>query len=94
MNDMEGFKVFISHSAEDSWVAQQIGRRIREDCGASTFLDVDDIAAGDNFMQRIHAELRQARELVYQRFRNGPTAGDATVRCGGCDGAGGRSYAH
>jgi len=45
-------------------VAQQIGRRIREDCGATTFLDVDDMAVGDNFMQRLHAELQQAQELV------------------------------
>ena len=64
MNDTEGFKVFVSHGTEDSWVAQQMGRRIREDCGASTFLDVDDVALGDNFKQRIHAELRQAQELV------------------------------
>ena len=64
MNDTQGFKVFVSHGAEDSWVAQQMGRRIREDCGASTFLDVDDVASGDNFKQRIHAELREAEELV------------------------------
>lgn len=64
IHDMEGFKVFISHSAEDAWVAQQIGRRIREDCGAMTFLDVDDIAVGDNFMQRLHQELLSAQELV------------------------------
>ena len=56
--------MFISHGAEDSWVAQQVGRRIREDCGATTFPDVDDMAVGDNFMQRLHAELQQAQEVV------------------------------
>ncbi len=61
---MNGFKVFISHGTADLWIAQQMGRRIREDCGAETFLDVDDIAVGDNFMQRIHVELQQAQELV------------------------------
>ncbi len=64
MNDIEGFKVFISHGAVDSWVAQQMGRRIREDCGASTFLDVDDVSSGDSFKQRIHAELCKVHELV------------------------------
>ena len=58
------YKVFISHGSEDKWVAQQIGRRIREDCGAETFLDVDDVAAGDNFERRIHAEMKESRELV------------------------------
>ena len=64
MNDMLRFKVFVSHGAADSWVARQIGRRIREDCGADTFLDVDDIASGDNFKERIKEELQQAQELV------------------------------
>jgi len=58
------YKVFISHGSEDKWVAQQIGRRIREDCGAETFLDVDDVATGDNFERRIHAEIKKSRELV------------------------------
>ena len=64
MNDMLKFKVFVSHGTADSWVARQMGRRIREDCGADTFLDVDDIASGDNFKERILAELYQAQELV------------------------------
>ena len=64
MNDMLSFKVFVSHGAGDSWVARQMGRRIREDCEAGTFLDVDDVASGDNFKERIHAELHQAQELV------------------------------
>ena len=29
-----------------------------------TYLDVDDVASGDNFKERIHAELHQAQELV------------------------------
>ena len=64
MNDMLRFKVFVSHGTTDSWVARQIGRRIREDCGADTFLDIDDVASGENFKERIHAELHQAQELV------------------------------
>ncbi len=64
MNDMLQFKVFVSHGTTDSWVARQIGRRIREDCGADTFLDIDDVASGENFKERIHAELHQAQELV------------------------------
>ena len=64
MNDSVRFKVFVSHGMEDSWVARQIGRRIHEDCGANTFLDVDDVASGDNFKERIYSELREAQELV------------------------------
>ena len=64
MSETETFKIFVSHSAADAWVARQMGRRISEDCGASIFLDVDDVASGDNFKERIHAELRLARELV------------------------------
>ncbi len=61
---MSQYKVFVSHGSADVWVAGQIGRRIREDCQASTFLDAEDIASGDNFKQRVHAELQQAQELV------------------------------
>ncbi len=58
------YKVFISHSAADAWIARQIGRRIREDCNAATFLDVENIASGDDFKRRIHAEVHGSRELV------------------------------
>jgi len=58
------YKVFLSHGAADGWIARQMARRIRDDCGALTFLDVEDVASGDDFKRRIHAEVRAAGEVV------------------------------
>jgi hypothetical protein len=57
------YRVFVSHSGDDTWVAEQIARGI-EDCGATAFLDSRDIAAGDNFKQRIHEEIPRCDELL------------------------------
>jgi hypothetical protein len=58
-----GHRVFVSHSGDDIWVAEQIAKGI-EDCGATAFLDRRDIAAGDNFKQRIHEEIVKCDELL------------------------------
>ncbi len=58
------YRVFISHAWADLWVGQQLDRRIREDAGAETFLDAFDIVKGDDFEDRIFAELRSMNELV------------------------------
>jgi TIR domain len=58
-----GYRVFISHASDDIWVAEQIARRI-EDCGATCFLDVRDIAAGDDFRARIRKEMPECDELL------------------------------
>jgi TIR domain-containing protein len=57
------YRVFVSHSGDDAWVAEQIARGI-EDCGATAFLDSRDITAGDNFKQRIHEEIPRCNELL------------------------------
>jgi hypothetical protein len=57
------YRVFVSHAGDDIWVAEQIARNI-EDCGASAFLDRRDIAAGDNFKERIHDEIPKCNELL------------------------------
>lgn len=57
------YRVFVSHASDDLWVAEQIAKSI-EDCGADTFLDRRDIAAGDNFKQRIREEIPKCNELV------------------------------
>ena len=64
MGSTPEYRVFISQGDQDRWIARQMGRRIREDSGALTFLDVDDVAVGDDFESRIHSEIRAARELV------------------------------
>jgi hypothetical protein len=56
-------RVFISHGTRDTWIAQQMSRRIIE-CGAETFVDVNDVATGDDFKKRVQAEIAQADELV------------------------------
>jgi hypothetical protein len=58
-----GYKVFISHASSDAWIAKQLRRRISE-LGGSSFLDVFDIAKGDNFKLRIRDEIRACDELL------------------------------
>jgi hypothetical protein len=58
-----GYRVFISHSGDDIWVAEQIARGV-EDCGATSFLDRRDIDAGDKFKERVHEEIAKCNELL------------------------------
>lgn len=60
---MAAYRVFVSHGGDDTWVASQIAHRI-EEVGATAFLDRRDIAAGDNFKQRIHEEIPKCNELL------------------------------
>lgn len=55
--------VFISHSGEDTWIAQQIARAV-QDCGATAFLDEARIDVGADFEEDILAALDRADELV------------------------------
>jgi TIR domain len=57
------YRVFVSHSGDDIWLAEQIAKAV-EACGAETFLDRRDIAAGDNFKERIRAEIPLCDEVV------------------------------
>ena len=55
--------VFVSHSAQDTWIAKQIAREI-ESCGASTFLDESHVDAGADFEEDILQWLERTHELV------------------------------
>lgn len=57
------YRVFISHSSDDMWLAQQLANAV-EGCGATTFLDVRDIEHGDEFKVRIKEELPACEELL------------------------------
>jgi TIR domain len=57
------YRVFVSHAGDDTWLAAQIARRI-DDCGATSFLDRRDIAAGDDFKARIKVEIPSCDELL------------------------------
>lgn len=55
--------VFISHSGEDTWIAQQIAREI-EALGVKTFLDEANIDAGDDFEEVFRDSINKASELL------------------------------
>jgi hypothetical protein len=55
--------VFITHSSLDTGIASLLADKVSE-CGAECFLDVDQIAAGDNFNEIIRTNLLRAKELV------------------------------
>lgn len=57
------YKVFISHSGTDTWVAKQIESHLKN-AGADTFLDAANIEVGDLFEEKIAAELKTSDELV------------------------------
>ncbi len=56
-------KVFISHGSRDTWIARQMARCVG-DCGAETFIDVNDITTGDDFKAQIRGEIARSDELV------------------------------
>ncbi|MGO9170638.1 MAG: toll/interleukin-1 receptor domain-containing protein [Rhodomicrobium sp.] len=58
------YRIFISHGSEDSWVASQFARRIRQDAKAESFLDVYDIAKGDDFESQIFETVPKRDELI------------------------------
>jgi hypothetical protein len=57
------YLVFISHSAIDLWVANQIAAHIKS-CGANVFLDEAEIAVGADFEEDILSHLEKANELL------------------------------
>lgn len=57
------YRVFISHSGDDIWLACQIAAAV-ESVGAKTFLDVRDISHGSDFGKRINEEMPTCRELL------------------------------
>lgn len=58
-----GYRVFISHSGEDTWVAKMVALECKA-AGADIFLDETQIAVGAKFEQDILIALRNADELV------------------------------
>ena len=57
------YKVFISHSSQDTWVARQFARVIHAH-GGDTFLDEADIDYGDDIEDRLLEAARSANELL------------------------------
>ena len=46
------YKVFISHSSHDTWVARQLEKHTRES-GATAFIDSDGLKVGDEIDENI-----------------------------------------
>ncbi len=58
------YRIFVSHGWTDKWVAEQIAKRLKDDCNCEAFIDVFDIAKGDDIEERIFKELPKCSELV------------------------------
>lgn len=58
-----GYKVFISHSGRDTWVARQLEQHVRN-CGAETFIDAEGLHVGDEIDEIILKHLRQSQEIL------------------------------
>lgn len=57
------YKVFISHSSHDTWVARQLEKHTRES-GATAFIDSDGLKVGDEIDENIQKNLRDSNELL------------------------------
>jgi hypothetical protein len=57
------YKVFISYSAADSWVAKQLKRNV-EESGAETFLYETDVEYGQEFETKMRAAAQTSKELL------------------------------
>src|SRR5436309_9317694 len=58
-----GYRVFLSHSGTDTWVAHQLSLEM-EKRGAHTFLDEASIQVGGKFEEDILTALNEAHEMV------------------------------
>jgi len=57
------YKVFISHSSKESWVARQISKEIKN-IGLSTWLDDADLHGGDNIKRAIKSGIEESQEVL------------------------------
>ena len=64
MDEIESYKIFISHSNRDTWVARQIELQIQKLGSFITFLDAKKIQIGDDFEIVLSDELRSSQEML------------------------------
>ena len=62
--DTETYKIFISHSSIDTWVADRMREKIEGKASVTCFLDARDIKSGDDFENQIFFEIEFSEELV------------------------------
>jgi hypothetical protein len=61
--DDRPYKVFLSHGADDGWIARQLAKEIHK-VGADSFLDSTNIPKGADFKRIIHREIAASSELL------------------------------
>lgn len=61
---MKPYRLFFSHGGDDTYVVEHFLKPKVESSGAKVFLDAGLIQYGDDFRQRILAELLQCEELL------------------------------
>lgn len=61
---MTPYRLFLSHGGDDTWVVERGIKPQPETPGLSVFLDARQIQYGDDFREKILAELAQCDELV------------------------------
>ena len=57
------YKVFISHSSLDKWIAERIGEKITE-AGADYWLDVRDLPGGGDIRKEIDQGVYECQEII------------------------------
>jgi hypothetical protein len=81
-----GYRVFISHSTKDKWIARQMARRIEaagRKHGIQTFLDEKDLAGGESISRTIQANLRSCHEFVVLLTRDSVSRPWVLIEIGG-----------
>jgi nucleoside 2-deoxyribosyltransferase len=68
----EAYRVFISHSHKDRWIARQVVKLIEEAGGGRihAFLDERDIEGGEPIAERVLKEIRKCNEFMVLLSQN------------------------
>lgn len=57
------YKVFISHSSRDKWIAERMAEEV-EAAGADYWLDARDLPGGGDIQEEIYQAIQECQELV------------------------------
>jgi hypothetical protein len=61
--ETSAYKVFISHSSKESWIARQISKEI-DGIGLETWLDNNDLHGGDEIKSTIKRGIEESQEVL------------------------------
>lgn len=63
VTEPSAYKVFISHSSKESWVARQISKELKN-IGLNTWLDDTDLHGGDKIKAAIKSGIEESQEVL------------------------------